>query len=239
MKIKSVATMAIVSAGVGIGFYLISPSQKAASETNLTTSKIGSEVVKAPQFPMTESKPLKQAETSIATPNNEDIAAKKVWEEFKYGPELKKYGVIERKALLLEHDKVAKKKLMHDSGFIHSLQPLLTTAAVHDDAAHMQNAAVDFLFEALKGDLRSEVIQVLQAVIADSSVEDESRDLQTRKSLAEVKAEILFNWSSMEPSSDPEISAALPGPVSQKIWANVKKQQENNLAESAAFQSRE
>ncbi|MDG0816854.1 hypothetical protein [Bdellovibrio svalbardensis] len=238
MKIKTVTAGVIVSAGVGIGIYLISAPKTTSSQAPSLESQIATDVVISPT-PAAKTAMMKASSDSKASSPREEAAAKKVWEDFKYGRELNKYAAIETKALLLEHDKVAKRKLLHDSGFIHSLQPLLTTVAVHEEAAHLQNVAVDFLFEALKSDLRSDVVQVLQAVVADPSVEDESRDLPSRKSLAGVKAEILFNWSSVEPTSDPEISAALPGPVSQKIWANVKKQQENNLAESATFQSQE
>lgn len=239
MKIKTLAAVAAVSTGVGIGIYFISAPQKKIMDgsTSAVLDRSQKPALATPVVPVVAASIAVPAKPAV--PLQEAELAKKVWQDFKYGKELEKYAVIEKKALLLEHDKVAKRKLLSDSGFIHSLQPLLVTAAMHDEAAHLQNAAVDFLFEALKSDLRSDAIQVLQAVVADPSIEDENRDVLTRKALAGVKAEVLFHWSSIEPSSAPEISAALPGPVSQKIWANVKKQQENNLAESAAFQSQE
>src|SRR5438445_9490238 len=159
MRMTTFAKVALVSTGVGIGIYMISAPSKTVSEESSPAAKMASQAVNATPTPvvMHVAATPTVSSTTASSSVKEDPVAKKVWQEFKYSKELDKYATLEKKALLLEHDKVAKRKLLRDPAFIHSLQPLLTTVPVHDEAAHLQNAAVDFLFEALKSDLRSDV----------------------------------------------------------------------------------
>ena len=164
-----------------------------------------------------------------------DNTKAKQWTDFKYQSELKSFAVITNKAIPTAEDNLNKRKLLQDANFILSLKPLLMVAADHEDAAHLQNIAIDLLFESLKSESRDAAIQVLTAVVADASIENTERSPSERQTLAGVKAEVLYNWSSQEPSSDSAIAGILPGPVSQKIWANVKSRQDNNVAESLAM----
>lgn len=154
------------------------------------------------------------------------------WITFKYQSELKEYELLKTKIFLSEKDKVTKADLLKNADFTQGLQTLLQKAATDDESQRAQNAALDFLLEALESSSQ-EAAQVLQAIVQDPTIENSDADLASRKSLAGIKAEILFEWSALDPQRAAEMESWLPGPVSQKIWANVREQQENNLAESA------
>lgn len=157
----------------------------------------------------------------------------KVWKEFKYMQELTSYANLSEKVLLRDEDQEIKRQLFKNTDFLKSLQSLLTTPPVDNESRIRQNLALDFVLEALKTDLKEHAIEILQNVAADSTLESSTLSLDDRKALAGLKAEALHNWSSLDPSSVADIQRLLPGPVSQKIWANVKLQQESNLAESS------
>lgn len=162
-------------------------------------------------------------------------AHRKVWEEYPRASDLKKYARLSEKALLLEPDKIVKRRLLADEDFLKGLETLLKTPPVDQESIRAQNTALDFVLEALNTDLRAVAVEVLRNVVADPAVENHSMTAQDRQVLAGIKAEALFNWSAVDTEAAMEIPGLLPGQVSEKIWENVQKQQENNLAESAAL----
>lgn len=157
----------------------------------------------------------------------------KEWKNYPHAEELAGFSLIQQKALLLPEDKIVKARLMKDERFLATLEPLLKMAPVDHESATMQNQALDFVFEALNSEMRSEAIAILKNVIADGSIENSSMDMTDRGVMAGVKAEALFNLASADPTAKSDIESLLPGPVSKNIWSNVIQRQESNLAESA------
>lgn len=234
MKIR---TLVILSGGIlvlGVGLMVIGEKQKPETE---------SQVAPAQEVPATS--PISfEKETAIAAgtkPAAMDVinptpAVPVVFQEFKRKHELSRYADLNRKALLLEPDKIVKRRLLKDEAFLKSLESLLKTAPADEESQKMQNTALDFVFEALNTSMRSAAIEVLKNVVADATVENSAIHEMDRRVLAGVKAEALHNWSAADPTAETSINGLLPGPVSQKIWANVKQQQESNLGESAMLQ---
>jgi hypothetical protein len=179
--------------------------------------------------------PTKAAEVK-AQHTPQDDKAHQVYAEFKYQVDLEKFLGLKKKVLLTEDEKRDKKSLLSDRAFLESLKPLLLVEAPKDKV-NLQNGALDYLYEALQGDMRAEAAEVLQAVVADKTVEDTSTSLDTRKNMGGMKAEVLFRWSAIDPKATGTIAASLPGPVSKKIWDRVQEQQENNAAESRSLQA--
>lgn len=234
MRLKLIAVAALLWLGAGalILFKPASgpeetvPAQEKAPQVK-PAEPVATAAVKP--VPVTPPTPLsvKESETS-----------KKAWKEFKYTPELERFIALGEKVLPKDAEKEEKARLLHDSRFIQSLEPVLLSVATDETQTRLQNAAMDVLFDAFQNGARDEALKVMQNVVADPGVEDSQRDLSARKALAGVKAEVLFFWAAMDPRAADNINATLPGPVSQKIWVNVRQQQEKNLAESATLQTR-
>ncbi|WP_374074634.1 hypothetical protein [Bdellovibrio bacteriovorus] len=167
-----------------------------------------------------------------------ESSSSEVWNNFVHKSELQEYQRLHSKIFPSEGEKAFRKELVANERVLRSLQDLLQTPAIDDSATQMQNAALDLLFEALQNDPNGPAAQVLKAAVSNPMVEDTSLSLETRKSLAGVKAEILFNMSSMHPETSQELERLLPGPVSQHLWSNVKAQQQSNLAESSLEKSK-
>lgn len=239
MKMLYLSLFVIVALGVGIAMQKNSTPQNtepavSPSEPSATKGEAEGEVA-AKKNALEAPKPAnpKPEGSKLA------IASLETWQRFEHKQELHKYAELGNKALMLEHDRVLKRKLMKDQAFLQSLKPLVLAATHNPETVELQNAALDFLFEALQGENKAVAVEILKTVVADSSIENSTEDMNVRKSLAGVKAEVLFNWSALDPEANPLIDSSLPGPVSEKIWANVQKQQSNNLAESATFQNSE
>lgn len=229
-----------IIAGAGIGIYLIAApeSQKTPTETPLSTSMVTSVPTSGvvPVVPKTAS-PVMNEKASEATTSPDIVAGKNdVWTNYERQPELNRYAHLRRKVFLSDEEKSERRRLLEDREFLMSLRSLLLSEAPKDDTS-MQNAALDYVFEALRSGDKQAARELLQAVVQSPAIEDTALDLQTRKSLGGVKAEVLFQWSSLDADAPAMIEGALPGPVSKKIWARVQEQQENNLAESATLQA--
>lgn len=150
-----------------------------------------------------------------------------------YEKELNEYTRIKAKVFLSEEEKEYRRRLLADRSMLEDLGRYLRTpaqtGATEDEA--QKSAALDLLFEAF--DTKSEVSEaILRDIVQDKQIENESLDLQTRKSLAGVKAEVLYEWSSRQPAQSETLRSWLPGPVSEKIWKNVQATQQQNVAES-------
>ena len=96
-----------------------------------------------------------------------------------------------------------------------------------------QGLIVDALLAALADGDQQTAQQVITDVIKDGQVEDSNLPMQVRQRLAGVKAELLYQATSLQPERFVGIETQLPGPVSQKIWINVQSNQQRNLAESS------
>ncbi|KHD87359.1 MAG: hypothetical protein OM95_14750 [Bdellovibrio sp. ArHS] len=159
-----------------------------------------------------------------------------IWKNYPYKKELSAFHRVHRKVFLNEDEKKMRQELLKDPRMISSLGELLQTPALTVDEVILQNVALDLLLESLREVPAGEAVGVLKDIVNNGYIEDSTKSLESRKSLGEVKAEILYQWSSLQPQKKSEIERLLPGPVSRKIWENVRYQQENNLAESALEQ---
>lgn len=126
-----------------------------------------------------------------------------------------------------------KERMFQDASLMRELELLLRAPALgNHELASQQMTALDILFDAMSSKSADLAEQVLAAVVEDRTIEDESLDSDRRQALAEVKAEVLYRWSSTDPGQADQIVSLLPGPVSQKIWGNVIEAQAQNAAES-------
>lgn len=139
---------------------------------------------------------------------------------------------VQQKVIPKAADKKLKKDLLLNKEAIMSAKKLLLQHALEPEDQVLQNIALDYLFESLKGPQSAAAIETLKSIVADKTVESNKIKIEERKALAGIKAEILYQLSSERPEEAGSLQASLPGPVSQKIWRNVQSQQENNLAES-------
>lgn len=224
----------VVSVGIGASL-ILTQTEKNTPESLAETSADVPSGPAAPASVVTVAEPAAGVTLQVEAPKIAEVP--KAWAEFKHQVDLEKYLGLRKKVLLAEGQNDDKKDLLNDRALLQSLQPLLVTEAPADKV-ELQNAALDLLFEALKTDMRAEAIEVFKSVVADSFIESQNGSFAARENLAGIKAEVLLNWSSADPGASAEIEASLPGPVSQKIWDNVKKHQKNNLAESATLQAR-
>lgn len=104
--------------------------------------------------------------------------------------------------------------------------------------AQQQNAMVDLLVEALTSGDRVTSQAVVTSLVQDASVENEKLPMNVRQNLAGLKAELLYQVTALFPEEFKNVADLLPGPVSQKIWANVQASQQRNIEESQAVQQR-
>ncbi len=232
----------VILAGAGIGSYLIFAPGSKVETTSATTTVVGpivhqsvpSATTATPKAAAVVPEPSK---TKVAAEESESAKkSQEAWQNFAHQSELDNYSHLRRKVFLTEDEKKQRQNLLTDRAFLESLRSIVLAEAPADKTSD-QNAALDFLFESLKSGQKSISREILQAVVKDATVENSNESLQTRKSLGGVKAEVIYQWSSMEPQSASVIEQSLPGPVSKKIWARVQEQQESNVAESSNLQA--
>lgn len=147
---------------------------------------------------------------------------------------MEKFKVIHAKVFKNDEDQKNLKIMLMDSKYILQLGEYLRDlqSVGKDEFKSNQNAVVDLLIEALKsGDSRS-AEQAILDVVKDAQVEDTKLALNTRELLGGVKAELLYQSTSIKPELAEQFSRVLPGPASEKIWLNVQQQQADNLAVS-------
>lgn len=152
---------------------------------------------------------------------------------FQYQAELDSFLKFKGKVFLTEQEKAERNRLLHDASLLRALGLRLTEASLAPSVTASQDAAVDLLIEALKSGDNEMASQVAKSVVEDSQVENTSLERGVRENLAGIKAEVLYHWAAMSPDSA-GIERYLPGPVSQKIWANVNRRHASNTAESNA-----
>ncbi|MBS1971811.1 MAG: hypothetical protein JSU04_15975 [Bdellovibrionales bacterium] len=152
---------------------------------------------------------------------------------FENKTELASFKILKQKVFLTEQEKEQRKHFIQDRALLENLKNLFKYPAPYQDLEAQQNVAVDLLLEAIKSGDAETARGVFKEVIADATIENNQLSPDQRQNLAGVKAEVLYQWSSLEPDRASEMQQSLPGPVSQKIWKNVVTQQDLNRAESA------
>lgn len=170
---------------------------------------------------------LEKSEVQIAHSDSVNEFANKKEKAF-----FNSFSSVQQKVMLKATDKQLKKELLSNKEALLSAKKLLLQPALEPEDQVLQNIALDYLFESLKGPQSAAAIEALKSIVADKTVESNKIKIEERKALAGVKAEILYQLSSERPEEAGSLQASLPGPISQKIWRNVQSQQENNLAES-------
>lgn len=153
---------------------------------------------------------------------------------FEFPDEVKSYLEIQSKVFLSDADKRDRLTLLHHSDLLKALGRRLLEPTLDRQVMREQDAAVDLLLEALHDGDQAVAGQVLESVVKDAQVEDSHMNAKAREQLAGLKAEILYQWSSSSNEAAADLPGWLPGPVSRKIWSNVLKMQQSNLAESEA-----
>jgi len=153
---------------------------------------------------------------------------------FEFQKELNSYLDLQAKVFLSAEEEREKQELLHHGGLMRALGRRLREATRSQQAMVEQDAAIDLLVEALKAGDSGVASEVLRDVVQDRQVEDSALDRASREQLAGLKAEVLYQWSAINPQMSSNLQAWLPGPVSQKIWSNVLRMQQSNQAESEA-----
>jgi hypothetical protein len=148
---------------------------------------------------------------------------------FEFQAELDAYVVLKSIVLPTEEQKQERSRLLANGRLLSALGARLVKQPLLDLSE--QDVAVDILLDALKDGDSVAAEAALKTVVEDQQVEDLALDRPIREQLAGVKAEVLYQWAAMAPSSASSLAALLPGPTSQKIWQNVLKSHERNLAE--------
>lgn len=154
-------------------------------------------------------------------------------QSFENKTELSEFKTLKQKVFLTEEEKLQRQSLLKNRALLENLKGLFKYPTPFQDLESQQNVAVDLLLEAIKSGDAETARDVLKELIADPTIENKQLSTAQRQNLAGVKAEVLYQWSSLEPDRAGEMQKALPGPVSQKIWKNVLTQQDLNRAESA------
>lgn len=142
------------------------------------------------------------------------------------------YTKLKGKVFLSDSERARREGLLKDAAFLRSLAPIVKTPATTAETYSAQISAIDLLLEASATGASEAAAEALRSVISDAYVENSSLSPNERQGVAEVKAEVMYQWTSREPKRSNEVANMLPGPVSKKIWENVKHTQKRNVAES-------
>ncbi|MBC7370129.1 MAG: hypothetical protein H7326_01100 [Bdellovibrionaceae bacterium] len=150
-----------------------------------------------------------------------------------FASELAEYRAIRNKVFMSETEKILRKSFLNNTQMLIALGGYLNTpSATTGESEDARNVATDLLLEAVQKENSEVAAKALQEVISDQTIENDEMDADVRKSLAGTKAEVLYYWSAMDAAKSEQMHSWLPGPVSEKIWQNVRQAQNQNLAES-------
>ncbi|MES2855146.1 MAG: hypothetical protein V4692_04750 [Bdellovibrionota bacterium] len=152
---------------------------------------------------------------------------------------LSKYRSLKTKVFMSDQEAALHKRLLADRGFVRNLASVLRVSAVDLEAQRTQDSAIDLLLDAATNGFSEVAAEAFREVISDDQIENSSIPKEGRQALAEIKAEVLYQWTAIDPSRVSEVEDLLPGPVSKRIWANVLDTQTRNVAESSALVERE
>ncbi|WP_373997982.1 hypothetical protein [Bdellovibrio bacteriovorus] len=229
---KKQLAIAVGAVAVG-GVMLIMTSLSVKNETPNEKPSVEQHSPEAPASPASEGPTAVVQNPAPVVPEARKGESAPVWKDYAYKKELSAFHRMHRKVFLDEAEKKERQDLLKNHRVISSLSDLLQAPALTVDEVILQNVALDLLLESLQDSPHGEALGVLKDVVSNGYIEDKANNLEARKSLGEVKAEVLYQWSALQPQKKSEIERLLPGPVSKKIWENVRYQQENNLAESS------
>lgn len=150
---------------------------------------------------------------------------------FEYSKEIDLFRDMQKRLFLTEADQAEKQRLLNDVALLRALGLRLTEPSNSPAVMESQDVAVDLLMEAVKSGDREAASEVLMSVVQDGQVESAGLDQGVRQHMAGLKGEIMLRWAALAPQEAAQIERNLPGPVSRKIWDNVKRRQESNQLE--------
>jgi hypothetical protein len=144
------------------------------------------------------------------------------------------FKTLQAKIFKTDQDLAQLKKVRQNSALLFELAEYLRNieSVKNPEFRENQNIAIDILVEALKVEGSNAAETAIFEIIKDPQIENSALEMSTRESLAGVKADILYQASSLKPELFSQVESVLPGPVSQKIWKNIQQKQSENLAES-------
>ncbi len=150
---------------------------------------------------------------------------------FEFKKEIDLFSDMQKRLFLSEADQAEKSRLLNDTALLRALGLRLTEPSTAAAVVASQDVAVDLLVEALKSGDRETASEVLKSVVEDPQVESPTLERGVREHMAGLKGEVMLRWAALAPDEAAHIERSLPGPVSRKIWDNVKKRHESNRAE--------
>lgn len=228
---RSALAAAIVVMGVVIAMTR-SPSAPTASE-DLSSS------LRSPQKAKPRAASLSPNLASGALPSTDKTKGALITKEsspvarpFPYTKEVASYAFLQAKVFLSNPEKDEKARLLKNPALIRALGERLREASRVPDVMDQQDVAVDLLIEALREGDASAAQDALREVVQDAQVENVELARADREQLAGLKAEVLYQWSAVQPNAAAGFPGLLPGPVSRKIWDNVVRMQQSNQLES-------
>ncbi|NJL26185.1 MAG: hypothetical protein HC902_14200 [Calothrix sp. SM1_5_4] len=195
------------------------------------------QVVKVGAAPAPAPSPARKAAPKTAVPapvSSVPSSPKDTPMPFVYREQISAYAELRAKVFLSPAEQARKRQLLRDSPFLRAMGKRLVEPSRSEGVQEDQDAGVDLLLEALREGDSGVAAEVLRDVVQDPQIENAALDMKIREQLAGIKAEVLYQWSAQRPAVTDDLVRWLPGPVSQKIWANVVRMQQSNLAESEA-----
>lgn len=223
MKKTTIKISFVLGTGIALGLYVFNREQPV----------LATDVPKVKTLPPTNAAVVSGAPTSpIAAPAAKTIKAKVEpisTEEYKIVTEhVASFEALNRKVLKTDDEKNDYSSLIKNHKMLRIAKKIILQPNTGN--VQLQNSALKLMVEALKQD-DALVTELFSEIISDSSLESASPS-PARQLQAELKAEILFEWSSYLPDRAAYIRSLLPGPVSERLWSNVVAHQANNEAES-------
>ncbi len=165
------------------------------------------------------------------TPTTKGKLAQRPELPFEYKKEIDLFSDMQKRLFLTEADQAEKRRLLNDTALLRALGLRLTEPSLSEAVVQSQDVAVDLLVEALKSGDRETASEVLKSVVEDPQVELPTMERGLREHMAGLKGEILLRWAALAPDQAANIERSLPGPVSRKIWENVRQRHESNRRE--------
>jgi hypothetical protein len=149
-------------------------------------------------------------------------------ERLRLSKHLELFQELDVKVLMNPSEKERYVALLSDRDIQALIKRTILTA--NTENIKLQNSSVEFLVSAIESNV--DVSQLMKEIISDSAIESTSAPQAQRQVQAELKAELIYSWSSNSPRQVQGIEALLPGPVSQRIWSNIQYTHANNAEES-------
>lgn len=221
-----------ISTAAGIVYLSLSAFKKDSIQNQVSQAVEQEETARVPaSFAEVKTEQLQVAEASGVQEQVKSVTSSLPKPEI-----IKDFKVLQAKVFRNKQDEKKWKQLISDTKYIQQIGLYLQDLPNLDQQEFKanQNGIIDLLVEALRAGDSAAAEQAILDVIKDAQVEDAKLAQNTRELLAGVKAELLYQSSSIKPQLAAQFDTILPGPVSQKIWKNVQQQQADNLALSEA-----